>query len=92
MDDRVRFRLLGPVQVRGAAGWVRVERPRRRAVFAYLLRAANRAVPTRELGAAIWGAAPPGTARTQVQNDVAALRRELAGLPATIATRTAGTS
>ncbi|SNS74422.1 DNA-binding transcriptional activator of the SARP family [Asanoa hainanensis] len=86
MGDRIKFRLLGPVEVHGSTGWSRVERPRRRALFAYLLLAANRAVPARELSAALWGSAPPGTARTQLQNDVAALRRELAG----ILTRTDG--
>ncbi|MDG4825722.1 BTAD domain-containing putative transcriptional regulator [Asanoa sp. WMMD1127] len=90
MGDQVRFRLLGPVQVRDGAGWMRLERPRRRAVFAYLLQAGSRAVSTKELGAAIWGAAPPATARTQLQNDVAALRKELAGAQVTIGTRGGG--
>ncbi|GIG88266.1 AfsR/SARP family transcriptional regulator [Plantactinospora endophytica] len=88
----MRFRLLGTVEVGTAAGWVRLDRPRRRAVLGYLLLAANRTVTAGELAEAVWGALPPATARSQTQNDVAAIRKALAGYanPASIVTRTGG--
>ncbi|MDQ7908919.1 BTAD domain-containing putative transcriptional regulator [Phytohabitans sp. ZYX-F-186] len=88
----MRFRLLGTVEIRAIDSWVRLERPRRRAVLAYLLLAANRTVTAGELAEAIWGALPPSTARTQTQNDIAAIRKALAanGHPASIVTRTGG--
>jgi DNA-binding SARP family transcriptional activator len=88
----MQFRLLGPVAIRSGDTWLRPERPRRRAVLAYLLRAANRTVTMGELAEAIWGAVSPATARSQLQNDVAAIRKTLAdaGQPASISTHTGG--
>ncbi|SNT43453.1 DNA-binding transcriptional activator of the SARP family [Asanoa hainanensis] len=88
----MRFRVLGTLDIRAGQGWVRLDRPRRRAVLAYLLLAPNRAVTVTELVEAIWGALPPSTARSQIQNDVAAIRKVLlaAGHPEAIVTTTGG--
>ncbi|GIF62190.1 SARP family transcriptional regulator [Asanoa ishikariensis] len=88
----MRFRVLGTLEIRVGQGWVRLERPRRRAVLAYLLLAPNRAVTVGELIEAIWGALPPSTARSQIQNDVAAIRKALLawGQAETIVTTTGG--
>ena len=88
----MRFRLLGTVEIRTADAWVRLERPRRRAVLAYLLLAGNRMVTSGELVEAIWGPLPPSTARSQTQNDIAAIRKALlgGGPSASIVTRTGG--
>jgi DNA-binding SARP family transcriptional activator len=92
MGETMRFRLLGTVEVRTTDGWVRLDRPRRRAVLGYLLLAANRTVTAGELAEAVWGALPPATARSQTQNDIAAIRKALAEYPnpASIVTRTGG--
>ncbi|MEV4535236.1 BTAD domain-containing putative transcriptional regulator [Asanoa sp. NPDC049518] len=88
----MRFRVLGTLEINAGQQWVRLDRPRRRAVLAFLLLAANRAVTVGELAEAIWGALPPSTARSQIQNDVAAIRKVLlaSGQPETIVTTTGG--
>ncbi|WNZ14264.1 BTAD domain-containing putative transcriptional regulator [Streptomyces sp. 11x1] len=73
------FRVLGPLEVTGASGAVcRIPRGRQQVVLSALLLEANRVVSTESLVDAIWGDAPPATARTQVQTCVSALRTNLA--------------
>jgi len=67
------FRILGPLDVTGAA----LGGPRPRSVLAYLLLHANEAVPSERLIDELWAGEPPATAAKVVQNAVAALRREL---------------
>jgi DNA-binding SARP family transcriptional activator/Tfp pilus assembly protein PilF len=73
----VEYRILGPLEVTG-------DRPvdlggrTQRTVLAVLLANPGRLVSLRYLVDAVWDERPPGTARRQVQNYVAALRRGLA--------------
>ncbi|WP_433346912.1 AfsR/SARP family transcriptional regulator [Micromonospora sp. CA-111912] len=73
----LRFTLLGPVGVTAHGSPVNVDRPRRRAVLAYLLLHANQVVSVDQLAAAIWGVSPPSTARAQIQSEIWALRRSI---------------
>ncbi|MFD9066144.1 BTAD domain-containing putative transcriptional regulator [Kitasatospora purpeofusca] len=54
---------------------VAIGRPRCRAVLAYLLLHANHVVSTGQLIDALWGGSEPQTARSQIQADIASLRR-----------------
>ncbi len=71
------FRVLGLLQVHGREPVVVTAR-RQQVVLALLLLNGNRVVPLAALLDALWGAAPPATARAQVQTCVSALRRALA--------------
>jgi DNA-binding SARP family transcriptional activator/tetratricopeptide (TPR) repeat protein len=70
----VRYRILGPVELAGAADDP-VVGPREREVLAILLLSANRVVPTERLIDAMWPTDPPATARRQIHNCVWRLRR-----------------
>ncbi|MDS0134253.1 MULTISPECIES: BTAD domain-containing putative transcriptional regulator [unclassified Amycolatopsis] len=85
------FRVLGLLQVRGHEPVVVTAR-RQQVVLALLLLNGNRVVPLEVLLDALWGAAPPATARAQVQTCVSALRRALAkaGLGERISARGSG--
>jgi DNA-binding SARP family transcriptional activator/tetratricopeptide (TPR) repeat protein len=84
----VRFRLLGPLEVSFQGRAVTVERPRPRALLAYLALSASRLVTVDGLIEAMWGAGAPATARAQVQADVSAIRRAFreAGAPNPVST------
>ena len=56
------FRILGPLEVRGAAGPLALGGPRQRAVLAALLLRAGRVVPTDQLVDELYGAEPPKNA------------------------------
>ncbi|AIJ22191.1 AfsR/SARP family transcriptional regulator [Amycolatopsis methanolica] len=71
----VRYRLLGPIEVSGPDGPVRLGGPKQRSVLAALLLNAGRVVPDEQLFALVWGAAPPATVRGQVQVYVSELRK-----------------
>ncbi|GIH06729.1 SARP family transcriptional regulator [Rhizocola hellebori] len=88
----MRFRLLGPVEIANQEAVFTAPRPRSRAVLAYLLLSANRLVTTGSMVDAIWGPAPPSTARNQIQADVSAVRRALrqAGCPECLFTSSSG--
>ncbi|GIG60721.1 XRE family transcriptional regulator [Longispora fulva] len=88
----MRFGILGPVRVCGADGDCPSMQPRQRAVLAYLLLHAGRPVSADRLVAAIWGDAPPVTARAQVQVAISTLRGVLrrAGLADLLETLPAG--
>jgi DNA-binding SARP family transcriptional activator len=64
------FGLLGPLVVRCAGQVVPIAGGRQRAVLAALLLDAGRVVPAADLAAALWGPAPPLSARVSVQNYV----------------------
>ncbi|WP_051696414.1 AfsR/SARP family transcriptional regulator [Streptomyces sp. NRRL S-244] len=72
------FTLLGPVEASMDGRPLAIGGPRNRRVLAALLLEAGRVVPSSGLAAAVWDD-PPATAREQLQNVAAALRR--LGLP-----------
>lgn len=72
------FAILGPVRVLLRGEPVRVGGPRERKVLAALLLRAGHLVRTEFLIEVVWGETPPATARAQVYNSIATLRRALA--------------
>jgi DNA-binding SARP family transcriptional activator len=86
------FRVLGPLEVDGTAGPVRVPPGRQEIILAALLMEANRVVGCNHLVDLIWDEDPPDTARTQVQICVSRLRKSFAdaGVDAPIGTRPPG--
>jgi DNA-binding SARP family transcriptional activator/tetratricopeptide (TPR) repeat protein len=82
------FRILGPVEVDGPAGTVRIPPGRQQVVLAFLLVEANKTVSTDHLVDALWDDQPPDTARTQVQICVSRLRKNLAAGGVTVAIET----
>ncbi|MFG1951158.1 BTAD domain-containing putative transcriptional regulator [Micromonospora sp. NPDC048830] len=73
----LRWKVLGPVEAYAGGRQLYLQRPRQRAVLAYLLLNANRVVPTGQVIDALWGESPPSSARAQVQACVSHLRRAL---------------
>ncbi len=71
------FGILGPLEVRGAAGPVAISAARQRAVLALLLLHHNRLVSTAEIIEAVWPDPPPPTVRDQVPTVISGLRRLL---------------
>ncbi|MFJ5548071.1 AfsR/SARP family transcriptional regulator [Streptomyces sp. NPDC093225] len=90
--EPVAFRILGPLQVVGGDGPVRVPPGRQEIILAALLLEADRVVSTDYLVDLIWDDGPPDTARTQVQICVSRLRKlfSTAGVAAAITTRPPG--
>lgn len=90
--DAVVFRILGPLQVTGLRGPVRIPPGRQEVILAALLLEANRVVSTDYLVDLIWDDEPPDTARTQVQICVSRLRKlfTAATIAAAITTRPPG--
>ena len=86
--SRPPFQLLGPLQVRGKDGPLRVPPGRQEVILAALLLEANRVVGTNYLVDLIWEDNPPETARTQVQICVSRLRKLLAGADSTVSIST----
>ncbi len=72
------LRVLGPVELRTGGGPVPLPGPRLRAVLGVLALHANRVVASERLLEAVWGLAPPKTARNSLQGHVSRLRRLLA--------------
>lgn len=83
------FRILGPLEVVGDGGSVQLGGPKQRATLAILLLRANRVVSVDQLADNLYSGAPPVTAVTQVQRQVAALRKAL-GVESAIETRAPG--
>ncbi|HYW23941.1 MAG TPA: AfsR/SARP family transcriptional regulator [Terriglobales bacterium] len=75
----MRFRMLGPLRVRGSGGWVRIAAEQPRVVLAVLLEEAGRAVSTDRLIDAVWEDRPPRTAANTVAAYVLRLRRLIGG-------------
>jgi Transcriptional regulatory protein, C terminal len=73
------FCLLGPLLVRRGGAVVPVTAGKQRVLLAALLLSANRVVSVDELDLALWGKAPPVSARVTVQNYVKRLRQALGG-------------
>jgi DNA-binding SARP family transcriptional activator/tetratricopeptide (TPR) repeat protein len=86
------FRMLGPLEISGPAGAVRMPPGRQEVILAALLLERNRVVSTSYLVDLIWDEIPPETARTQVQICVSRIRKEFAtaSVPASIVTRPQG--
>jgi DNA-binding SARP family transcriptional activator len=70
----VEFRILGPLEVRDRDRVVRLGPYKQRVVLGLLLCRANQVVPVAELSEALWGGAPPRSARKNIQVHVCALR------------------
>src|SRR5262245_16506872 len=71
------FRILGPLDVEGAAGQIQLGGGKQRALLALLLLQANEVVPTARLIDALWPDEPPVDAAKALQVHVSRLRRAL---------------
>ena len=71
------FRILGPLEVHGELGAIRVSGRKPRAVLAVLLLHANEPVSPERLALALWGEEAPGGAVSTVQVHVSRLRKAL---------------
>ncbi len=71
----VRFRLLGPLEIRAGDDWRGIGAPKWRSVLAPLLIHAGQIVPADTLISAVWGEAPPAKAANLVAIYVLRLRR-----------------
>jgi YVTN family beta-propeller protein len=80
------FSVLGPVEARRDGTRVDLGSRKQRAVLAVLLLNANRVVSAERLIDELWGATPPGTARSALQVYVAGLRKALGGDAASLRT------
>jgi DNA-binding SARP family transcriptional activator len=83
------FRILGPLEVVGEHGPLRLGGPRQRATLAILLLNANRVVSVDRLADDLYSGAAPVTAVTQVQRQISELRKAL-GDESIIETRSPG--
>ena len=72
---RVDFRILGPLEVAGDAGAIKLGGPRQRAVLTILLLRANQVVPVEQIADDLYGDSVPATAVAQVQDHVSQLRK-----------------
>lgn len=77
MGVRVEFGLLGPLEVRREGAVVPVAGGRQGALLAALLLNAGHLVTTGQLIDVLWGAAPPGSPRAALHNQVRRLRDAL---------------
>jgi YVTN family beta-propeller protein len=84
----VRFRVLGPLEVRNEQATVPLGSAKQRALLGVLLLHANETVSTARLADELWGDDPPATAEKLVQGYVHALRRQLG--PEIVETRPPG--
>ncbi len=73
----MRFLVLGPLEVAGVDGPIRLGGPKQRAVLAHLLVRPNQVVPAESLIDHLWGEEPPETARNTLQTYVSHLRKAL---------------
>ncbi|MFD0205634.1 MULTISPECIES: AfsR/SARP family transcriptional regulator [Saccharothrix] len=71
------FRILGPLEVRSDGSPVRIGGARQQRLLALLLLTVNRVVPVERLVDELWSS-PPQSARQQIHNAIAGLRRTLA--------------
>lgn len=88
----LQFSILGSLEVRGRSGVVDLGGDKRRKLLAILLLNANLVVPVERIVDELW-ADPPATARRQVYNQAAAVRRRLVGAgfpPTTLVTEPGG--
>src|SRR5438034_340103 len=80
----MQYRILGPLEVVGRGGGVRLAAPRQRIVLAMLLLAANRVVMVERLVEAVWDETPPPTGRVVQAAVVSLTERRLALLEESI--------
>jgi DNA-binding SARP family transcriptional activator/tetratricopeptide (TPR) repeat protein len=73
----MRFRILGPLEVERGGEQLHLGGGLQRVAMAIMLLDANRIVPVNRMIEAIWGEAPPETARNQIQIRISQLRRLL---------------
>src|SRR5579875_1376253 len=85
----MRFRLLGPLEVRAGDGWRGIGAPKWRSVLAALLVNAGQVVPADVLVNEVWGPAPPARAANLISIYVLRLRR-LIDEPDLLVTRAPG--
>jgi DNA-binding SARP family transcriptional activator/Tfp pilus assembly protein PilF len=85
----MRFRLLGPLEVRAGDGWQGIGAPKWRSVLAALLINAGQVVPSDVLVTEVWRDAPPARAANLISIYVLRLRR-LIGEPDLLVTRAPG--
>ena len=74
---RVRFKVLGPLEVTGDNGPVSLGGPKQRAVLAHLLVRVNELVPADTLIDQVWGEDPPDAARGTLHSYISHLRKAL---------------
>jgi len=86
MEIDVGVRLLGPVEVRAAQGWVTAP-PQQRLLLALLGLRAGQVIPVGELIDAIWPEVPPASARASIQVMITRLRQILAQVPGAVVER-----
>src|SRR5438046_6439630 len=87
--EMLEFCILGPLEVVGEHGSLRLGGPKQRATLAILLLNVNRVVSVDRLADDLYSGAPPVTAVTQVQRQISELRKVL-GAGAAIETRAPG--
>ncbi|MGC4808936.1 AfsR/SARP family transcriptional regulator [Micromonospora sp. DT228] len=76
-DPPLRYRMLGPVEVRSAGDWISLPQAKCRAVLAVLLVNANQVVSTDALCQQLWPCSAPRTAAKLIQQYVHQVRRAL---------------
>ncbi len=75
--SRMRFKVLGPLQVTGPEGPIPLGGPKQRAVLAHLLVRANELVPAESLIDQVWSGEPPEAARGTIHSYISHLRKAL---------------
>jgi DNA-binding SARP family transcriptional activator/tetratricopeptide (TPR) repeat protein len=80
VQDDVVVRVLGPVEVRAADGWL-AGPPQQRLILAVLALQAGHVIPVGELVDAVWDEEPPRSAQASIQVLVTGLRRVLTAVP-----------
>jgi serine/threonine protein kinase/ABC-type glycerol-3-phosphate transport system substrate-binding protein len=75
--SRMRYKVLGPLQVTGPGGPISLGGPKQRAVLAYLLVRANELVPAESLIDQVWSGEPPEAARGTIHSYISHLRKAL---------------
>jgi YVTN family beta-propeller protein len=71
------FRILGPLEVEGEQGPVRLHRGKEQALLIFMLLHANELLPSERLIDELWDGRPPPTAPKILQNAVSQLRKRL---------------
>ncbi len=84
--NEVSVDVLGPLEVTVDGAARTLSGPRQRRLLAFLLLRANTTLSPDQVIDALWDDAPPATARSQVRNAVARLRRDLGGAGAAVVT------
>ncbi|HEY2549132.1 MAG TPA: BTAD domain-containing putative transcriptional regulator [Streptosporangiaceae bacterium] len=88
MEEQVWLRVLGPVQLRNAAGeWRSPPGQQLRLVLAFLALSAGHVIPAEDLVEVLWEERPPPSARASLQILVTRLRKQLAGVPGSLIER-----